>query len=315
MRTKSTTVIEVQPRGRGCVKDLAWDKRVARIRKETAGQGRAARMFPAVRRVLPPAHWLWAGLLGSVLACAACAQEGPFNREPLDPIEQGKIDSTNDPAEGINREIFGANRFFDDHVLKPAARAFGEDLAPGLRQGIHNLTTNIGEPLVFANDLLQANPGRAWNTAQRFVINSTIGFAGVADIAAGWDRPYHYADLGQTFGVWGIPAGPAVQIPILGPSNLRDATGLAVTSFASFFAPQTTIVNAVSYSELGATVVTQVDYRAKILPNTDALEKNSQDLYAATRLIKAQMRAKYVEEGKAGGVSRNGGGGSEGSRP
>jgi phospholipid-binding lipoprotein MlaA len=273
--------------------------------------------FWPFRRPLPVVHWMRAVLIGLAVAGPAYAEDAFTSpgQEPIDPIEQGKIDAANDPAESINRGIFGFNKFFDDNVLKPAARAFGEDVSPELRQGIHNLATNVQEPLVFANDLLQANVGRAWNTAQRFAINSTFGVAGIVDVAGRWDRPYHYADLGQTFGVWGIPAGPAVQIPVLGPSNLRDATGLAATSLASFFAPQTTIVNAVSYTELGATAVTQVDYRAKILPNTDALEKNSKDLYAATRLIKAQMRAKYVEEGKAGAVSRSGASGSEGSRP
>jgi phospholipid-binding lipoprotein MlaA len=255
-------------------------------------------------------------LIGVTLACPAYAEDAwsPFNREPLDPIEQGKIDSANDPAEAVNREIFSANKYLDDHFLKPVARAYGE-LPPDLRQGIHNFTTNVQEPLVFANDLLQANVQRAWNTAQRFAINSTIGVAGIMDVAAGWERPYHYADLGQTLGVWGAGGGPAVQIPLLGPSNLRDTFGLATTSLAATFALQGTIGNAVAYTELGATAVTQIDYRSKILPNTDALEKNSKDLYAATRLIKAQMRAKLVEEGKAGAVSRDGARGGEASRP
>jgi phospholipid-binding lipoprotein MlaA len=265
----------------------------------------------------PLIHLTRAVLIGITLACPAYAEDAwrPFNREPLDPIEQGKIDSANDPAEAVNREIFNANKYFDDHILKPVARAYGEDLPPELRQGIHNFTTNVQEPLVFANDLLQANVQRALNTAQRFAINSTIGVAGIMDVAAGWDRPYHYADLGQTLGVWGVGAGPAVQIPLLGPSNLRDAFGLATTSLAYAFALQGTIGNAVAYTELGATAVTQIDYRSKILPNTDALEKNSKDLYAASRLIKAQMRAKLVEEAKAGDVSRAGGRGGDASRP
>lgn len=301
-------VFEVQPGGQGRAEAFAREKRPS---EGPAGQGRLGTELRPVWRSL--VRWIGAGLIGIAIACPARAEDAwrPFNRDPADPIEQGKIDSANDPAEGINREIFKANKFFDDNVFKPAARAFGEDLSPELRQGIHNVTTNIGEPLVLANDLLQANVERAWNTAQRFAINSTIGVAGIADVAASWDRPYHYADLGETFGIWGIGPGPAVQIPILGPANLRDAVGLATTSVASFFAPQTVIVNAVSYTELGATAVSQVDYRAKTLPNTDALEKSSKDLYESTRLIKAQLRAKLVEEGKAGNVSRNGAGGAE----
>jgi phospholipid-binding lipoprotein MlaA len=269
----------------------------------------AGKIFRSTRRVLSPARWICASLLGSVLACSAFAQEAA-----RDPIEQGRLDSANDPAEPINREVFKANKVFDDVVLKPVARAYVGGVSPEVRQGIHNFTNNVGEPVVFANDVLQGNVDRAWNTTQRFAVNSTIGIVGFVDVAGKWGRPHHYADLGQTFGVWGIPPGPAVQIPVLGPSNLRDAVGLTTTSLAGTFALQGTIGNVVSYTELGATGVDDIDYRSKLLPNTDALEKNSKDLYASTRLIKAQLRAKLVEEGRAGRVSRDEGSGAEAAR-
>jgi phospholipid-binding lipoprotein MlaA len=243
----------------------------------------------------------------------SCAQEAwnPISRAPRDPIEQGRIDSANDPAEAINREIFKANKFFDDIILKPVARAYVAGVSPELRQGIHNFTNNVGEPVVFANDVLQGNVERAWNTTQRFAVNTTIGIVGFVDVADTWGRPHHYADLGQTFGVWGIASGPAVQVPILGPSDLRDALGLATTSLAGTFALQGMIGSAISYTQLGATGMDDIDYRSKLLPNTDALEKTSKDLYASIRLIKAQLRAKLVEEGKAGRVSRDEGSSAE----
>ncbi len=282
-----TTVFEVQALGQGWVE----------------GQGGALLVRP-IRRFLSPAHWIGAGLLVSVLAFPACAQEAwnPFNRAPVDPIEQGKIDAANDPAEPINREIFRANKFLDDTIVKPVARAYVEGLSSDVRQGIRNFTNNVGEPVTFINDILQGNVERAWNTTQRFAVNSTIGVAGFIDVAEKWGREYHYADLGQTLGVWGVGPGPIVQIPLLGPSNLRDAFGLGATSIASTFALQGAVGNAVSYTQLGSTAVEDVDYRAKFLPNTDALEKSSQDLYASIRLIKAQLRAKHVEEGKVGRV-------------
>jgi phospholipid-binding lipoprotein MlaA len=259
------------------------------------------------RRVLLRTHCLSVGLLGVVLAGPACAQEAwnPFDRSPRDPIEQGKIDSDNDPAEAINREIFKANKVFDDYIVKPIARAYVQSVDPDTRQAIHNFTNNIGEPVVFANDVLQGNPDRALNTTQRFAVNTTIGLAGFFDVADTWGRPHHDADLGQTLGVWGIAAGPAVQIPVLGPSNLRDALGLAATSLAPTLALHGTAQTVVSYTQLGTTTVDDIDYRSKLLPNTDALEKNSKDLYASARLIKAQLRAKLIEEGKAGRVSNN----------
>src|SRR5271163_3396527 len=120
----------------------------------------------AACRVLSPAHWICACLLGSLIVSPAGAQEAwsPFSRAPRDPIEQGRIDSANDPVEAINRDIFKANKLFDDIILKPVARAYVERVSPEMRQGIHNLTNNVGEPVVFANDVLQGNVGRAWNT-------------------------------------------------------------------------------------------------------------------------------------------------------
>ena len=306
MRLKLTaiqdrTVFEAQPCGQVRAKGITRAKPPSRARgKGPTGQGKLGKDFR-------PNRWVRAGLISVALACPASAEDAskPFSREPLDPIEQGKIDAANDPAEPINREIFKANKFFDDYILKPVAGAYVDGLSTDVRQGIHNFTSNIGEPVTLVNDVLQGNVERAWNTTQRFAVNSTIGIAGFVDVAGKWGREYHYSDLGQTLGVWGIGPGPIVQIPLLGPSNLRDAFGLGATSIAGAFALQGTIGNAVSYTQLGATAVDDVDYRAKYLPNTDVLEKNSQDLYASIRLIKTQLRAKLVEEGKAGPVARD----------
>src|SRR5258708_7448609 len=274
MRTKSTAIhdtamFEVQPGGQGRVKDPAPDKRLARNRKSPTGQDRAGRILQPIRRVLSPALWIWAGLLGSVLTYPACAQEAwnPFSRAPLDPIEQGKIDSANDPAEAINREIFKANKFLDDTILKPVARAYAENLSPDVRQGLHDFANNVGEPAVLANDVLQGNVERAWNTSQRFAVNSTVGIAGFVDVAGTWGRPHHSADLGQSWGVGETALAPAVQIP----SNLRDSVGLVATGVAGGVALQGTAGTVVSNIGLGATVVQTIDSRAKVLPSTDAL--------------------------------------------
>lgn len=247
-----------------------------------------------------------AGFLGAILVCPAYASDSwlPFNREPQDPVEKGKIDAANDPAEAINREIFKLNKFVDDNVLKPVMRAYIDQVPQGAREGIHNFTNNLSEPIVFINDVLQGNAKRAWNTTQRFAVNTTVGGIGFVDVAATLGRPHHDADLGQTLGVWGIEPGPAVQIPLLGPSNLRDAFGLAATSSVVPLAAHGAIETVISYSQLGTDGVSTLDYRANLLPNTDALEKTATDYYASTRLIKAQLRAKLVEEGKAGFVSR-----------
>ena len=263
----------------------------------------------AARKVFSTAflqRLIWAGFLGSILVCPAYASDFwlPFNREPQDPVEKGKIDAANDPAEPINREIFKLNKFIDDTVLKPVMRAYIDQVPQDARNGIHNFTNNLSEPVVFINDILQGNIRRAWNTTERFAVNTTVGGLGFVDVAATMGRPHHDADLGQTLGVWGVEPGPAVQIPLLGPSNLRDAFGLAATSSVVPLAAHGALETVISYSQLGSDGVSTLDYRANLLPNTDALEKTSTDYYASTRLIKAQLRAKLVEEGKAGFVSR-----------
>src|SRR5271163_4840575 len=97
----------------------------------------------AACRVLSPAHWICACLLGSLIVSPAYAQEAwnPFSRAPRDPIEQGRIDSANDPAEAINREIFKANKLLDDFILKPIARGYAQSVDPEMRQAIHNFTS------------------------------------------------------------------------------------------------------------------------------------------------------------------------------
>jgi phospholipid-binding lipoprotein MlaA len=284
----------------GCAggQDISTDQTRATV---VVAPGRPARPFAG------PLDMRWFARFRPCLPRLRARDLEPFSRAPRDPIEQGRSDSANDPAEAVNREIFKANKYVDDIVLKPVARAYVERVSPELRQGIHNFINNIGEPVVFANDVLQGNVKRAWNTTQRFAVNTTIGVVGFVDVADKSGRPHHYADLGQTLGVWGIAPGPAVQIPILGPSDLRDAFGLATTSIAGAFALHGTIGNVISYTELGATGMDDIDYRSKLLPNTDALEKTSNDLYASIRLTKAQLRAQLVEEGKAGRVSPDGG--------
>jgi phospholipid-binding lipoprotein MlaA len=216
---------------------------------------------------------------------------------PTDPEARATYDSANDPAEPTNRTIFTANEFVDHHALQPVARAY-EHLPSRVRLSIHNFTANLKEPEIAINDTLQGNFSRAWNTTERFAINTTIGGAGLFDVASDWDRPHHDADFGQTFGVWGIATGPSVQLPILGFSNVRDAIGKVGDALAN---PLTFIPGgAMSAIEVTGGVGGAVDQRANLLSTTDILEQTSLDYYAALRSIEAQRRAALVAEGKAG---------------
>ncbi len=235
--------------------------------------------------------------LTALMALSSCAHQ------PADPAARAEFDKTNDPIEPTNRAIFAGNQFVDRNALQPVARGYEKYVPGAARKSIHNFVGNLGQPSVAINDVLQGNVGRAWNTTQRFAINTVVGGAGLFDVATDWHRPGHQADFGQTLGVWGVGPGPAVQIPLLGPSNLRDTVGMVVgtaTNPATYITtPAVQVVKAVS-GGLGA-----VDGRATMLGATDALEHQSLDYYATLRSVTAQRRANLIADGKTGLVQNS----------
>jgi len=228
-------------------------------------------------------------VLAAALTVAACAHV------PVDPDARAEYDKVNDPAEPTNRAIFAGNRFIDRHILKPVANAYVDYVPDRARRCIHNFVSNLSEPAVLMNDLLQGNMSRAWTTTERFAVNTTVGGAGLFDPASGWGLPHHKADFGQTFGVWGIGPGPSVQLPLFSFSNVRDTAGRVVGIFAD---PLDYVLPDVTSASGGLDVV---DTRADLMPMTNLLEKTSPDYYAALRSVMAQRRAALVEEGKSGG--------------
>lgn len=236
-----------------------------------------------------------ASLLAAVLLPTACAHA------PADSAGRAEYERANDPAEPVNRKVFAANQYVDRNVLKPVATAYNDYVPGRVRRSVHNFGSNLKQPGVLVNDLLQGNVRRAWNTTQRFVVNTTVGGAGLFDAATDWGLPAHEADLGQTFGVWGMGPGPAVHLPLFGPSNLRDAVGRGAGLLTNplAFIPGGAMT-AVSATGAGTGVV---DGRAGMLAATDDLEKNSLDYYATLRSVSAQRRAAIVEEGRAGKVA------------
>jgi phospholipid-binding lipoprotein MlaA len=228
----------------------------------------------------------------SVLALVACAHA------PANPEGRAEYRRINDPAEPTNRTIFAGNQFLDHHALQPVARGYQNHVPDSVRRSIHNFVDNLAQPSVAVNDILQGNIHRAWNTTQRFGLNTTIGGLGLFDVATDWDRPEHSADFGQTLGVWGIGPGPAVQLPLLGPSNVRDSFGKIV----DFATKPTNYIpgGAVATASMASSGLGAVDSRAQLLPTTDILEHSSVDYYAALRSATAQRRTVLVAEGKEG---------------
>lgn len=235
-------------------------------------------------------------LLGAAICAGSAITLGACAHPPAEPEARAEYRRINDPAEPTNRVVFAGNKFVDDNALQPVARAYQEHMPSVAQKGIHNLVGNLRQPAVAINDLLQGNRGRSWNTVQRFTINTTVGGGGLFDVATDWNRPGHRADFGQTLGVWGVGPGPSVQLPLLGPSNVRDTVGTVVDVVANptNFIPGGAIIGA------AAGAAGMVDGRARALSATDSLEKQSLDYYAASRSAAAQLREALVEEGKAG---------------
>jgi phospholipid-binding lipoprotein MlaA len=219
---------------------------------------------------------------------------------PSDPAKRAEYARANDPAEPTNRVIFSGNTFLDHHLLQPIARGY-EDYLPGsVQRRVRNFASNLHQPSIALNDVLQGHLQCSWITVQRFTINSTAGGAGLFDVATDWNRPGHPADFGETLAVWGAGTGPAVQLPLLGPSNVRDGIGKA----ADFLTNPVTLAtggNGVATLITTTSGVTGfVDNRAQLLSTTDFLEKSSVDYYAALRNVAAQQRAALVTAGKSG---------------
>jgi len=208
------------------------------------------------------------------------------------------VAETEDPLEGLNRVVFGFNQVVDHLVLEPSARIYRAVIPRPVRTGVTNVLNNLASPITLTNDILQGNPEAAANTIKRFMVNSTLGIGGIFDHATGLGEPLHYEDFGQTLGVWGVGSGPYLVIPILGPSNPRDASGMVVDTAVN---PMTWILYDAPLWQKSIPVGTQIVVsREAILDDYDNLRKNSPDLYASVRDLYAQKRQAEIANEAAG---------------
>ncbi len=228
-------------------------------------------------------------LAAALLSLGACATRPPAS----DPEALAEYRENNDPIEPTNRVFYRINDGIDTYVLRPIAVGY-RDFVPGaVRRPISNVLANVSAPVVFANDVLQARPRRAGDTFMRFLINTTAGVGGIFDVASDWGYPAHGTDFGLTLALWGIPDGPFLFLPVLGPSNPRDATGFAGNAVLSPFTWATfggdTAFN-VSRFALGA-----VDTRERLIDPIDDIKRTALDPYATFRSLYRQNRASEVE--------------------
>lgn len=238
------------------------------------------------------------------IALASFALTGCANMAPQGAQREAMLRAAalapDDPLEQQNRAVLGFNKVVNDVAISPAAHVYTKLLPQIVRDRISNGVNNLQEPRIFANDVLQLRFPAAGTTLVRFVINSTLGLAGTFDVAAATGLPKQTGDFGQTLYVWGVSSGPYLILPILGPSDLRDAFGKVV----DLGADPTTYSFAyrrfgVAYSDSAIAVGGAVGLENVEL--LDDLEAGSVDFYGRLRSTYQQKRASQL--GDAVGVT------------
>ena len=233
-----------------------------------------------------------AASLMSLLLVAGCATPPPAeDKEAVAEFEQ-----VNDPLEPMNRTIFEFNQVVDKAVLKPLAQGYRAAVPPFGRERIRDFLRNLRTPIIFASDLLQGQPDRAMQTAMRFAFNTGFGIGGLIDVAAPGGIAFHDEDFGQTFAVWGVGEGPYLVLPILGPSNPRDAVGLAAEWLVDPVNLQLDRVGE-DWAIWTRTGLYGIDKRESYLDKLDEIERGSLDYYAALRSMYRQIRATEIKNG------------------
>jgi phospholipid-binding lipoprotein MlaA len=202
-----------------------------------------------------------------------------------------------DPIEGVNRKMFWFNDKVDVYALEPVATGWEKITPRRVRTSVSNFFDNLRFPIVATNDLLQGKVLASGSDVGRFAVNTTVGVLGFFDPASGWGLEKHDEDFGQTLGVWGVPPGPYLVLPLLGPSNPRDAAGLAVDSALSvtpWF---------VDWWILGAARVFQtVNDRSQVLEEVRNIKRTSFDYYGFVRNAYVQRRNAQVQDSAEAGV-------------
>ncbi len=229
-----------------------------------------------------------------VLGLNACAARPPAS----DTAATQEFNENNDPIEPTNRVFYAVDEGLDTYFLAPVARAYRYAVPGVVRRPVHNFLSNLTTPVLFVNDVAQTRPRAAGDTFMRFVINTTVGVGGLFDVASNWGYPYHSNDFGLTMALWGIPEGPFLFLPLLGPSDLRDAGGYGADVA---FDPLTWAPTGYGLHTANAvrTGVSIVDERTNVLDEVDAVKKTALDPYATFRSLYRQNRQSTIDSIKS----------------
>lgn len=198
-----------------------------------------------------------------------------------------------DPFESFNRAMFNLNDGVDTVLFKPLAQGYNAVMPQVAQDCVGNVFANLRVPFSAVNNVLQGKLQAACEDVARFVVNTTFGLGGCFDVATQLNIPNHREDFGQTLGSWGIPAGPYLVLPLLGPTNVRD-------TLAQFSPTDRDVIRQnvghvpTRNSAMGLRLI---DFRASLLKTTDALEKMDVDKYSFVRNAHIARRQNAVYDG------------------
>jgi phospholipid-binding lipoprotein MlaA len=203
-----------------------------------------------------------------------------------------------DPLERMNRSVFERNQRFNHAVVYPVANAYHNSVPEPVRNSVEAFASNLSEPMVFANDVVQLRLGAAATTLGRFAVNSTFGVAGLFDVATRQNLPHQSGDLGQTLYVLGMRDSPYLVLPVIGPTNIRDLIGTTV-EFAATLPAGGVLPAQIAATVNDLTVVGTVASPFTKLGQADQmqeLEEGSIDFYSMLRSVVYQKRQAELQE-------------------
>ncbi len=200
-----------------------------------------------------------------------------------------------DPFEPFNRSIYSFNTALDDAVVKPVATLY-RDITPAVaREGVGNFFANLSDAWSFLNNLAQAKGEGAYYSIVRFTVNTVFGIGGLFDVATEMGVPRSTQDFGLTLGRWGVPSGPYLVLPVLGPSTVRDTAALPVDIKGNPLGYMDDVSARNSLAVLGL-----VDKRARLLQAGDMLDAVALDKYSLTRDVYLQLRQQRAQGADSG---------------
>lgn len=199
-----------------------------------------------------------------------------------------------DPLEQLNAKSFEAVQSVDKAVVEPVAKAYNKGLPRPVRKGLRNFFSNLGEPVVAAAYLLQFKPGKAFETAGRFGVNSTLGFVGLFDVAKRkpFNLPHRDNGIANTLGYYGVGPGPYMYLPIVGPTTLRDIVGDTADKMILPFALGRKVFKPAYV--IPATILNQLGERAAFDETITAIRKED-DPYTVYKTMYLRQRQAEIE--------------------